>query len=189
MYIQRHSILPVAALFLVSCNQSTSTSKETTKDNNSISVTLPDTSFQHKPLVPFDTSDYVIQLKHMQEFYDIPGELGHIAEGKDYGFLSLSFIMTNTQPKGGPPLHVHETEEAHVLQEGTIHYIMNGKEFTATGPYIVRIPAGTPHTFINAGSSPLHLTAVFPSKYLSYKELGRNPLVKDTIVYHLHKHQ
>ena len=150
---------------------------------------LPDTSFWNQPLAVFDTSDYVIQLKHMQEFYDEPGEFGHIAEGKDYGFSSLSFILTNTQPNGGPPLHVHETEEAHILHEGSILYKMGDKTFSATAPYIVRIPAGVPHTFINTGDKPVKLTAVFPSKTLSYKELGRNPLVKDTSVYHRNKHK
>ena len=144
---------------------------------------LPDTSYWNKQVASFDTSDYVIQLKHMQEFYDVPGEFGHIADGKDYGFKSLSFILTNTQPNGGPPLHVHESEEAHVLHEGQMLYTMAGKSFSAKGPYIVRIPAGVPHTFLNVGDKPLHLTAVFPTPVISYTELGRNPLVKDTSVY------
>ncbi|MES2772938.1 MAG: cupin domain-containing protein [Bacteroidota bacterium] len=151
-------------------------------------VKLPDTSYWNKPVASFDTSDYVVQLKHMQAFYDVPGEFGHIAEGKDYGFQSLSFILTNTQANGGPPLHVHDTEEAHVLHEGSILYAIGNKTFSAQGPYIVRIPAGVPHTFINTGKAPLQLTAVFPSKQLSYKELGRNPLIKDSSVYHPHSH-
>ena len=66
---------------------------------------------------------------------------------------------------------------------------MGDKTFSATAPYIVRIPAGVPHTFINTGDKPVKLTAVFPSKTLSYKELGRNPLIKDTSVYHRNKHK
>src|SRR5215203_4348298 len=123
---------------LISCN----TNPVADKHTDISSIKLPDTSFWNKPLSSFDTSDYVIELKHMQEFYDVPGEFGYIAEGKDYGFSSLSFIMTNTQPNGGPPLHVHETEEAHVVHEGTILYTMGNKIFSAKGPYIVRIPAG-----------------------------------------------
>jgi mannose-6-phosphate isomerase-like protein (cupin superfamily) len=146
----------------------------------------PDTSYWNKPEAQFDTSDYVIQLKHMQAFYDIPGEFGYIADGRDYGFDQLSFIMTNTQPNGGPPLHTHETEEAHVLFEGQMLYLMGDRQFPVKGPYIVRVPAGMPHTFINTGDKPLHLTAVFPSDKLTYTELGRNPLVRDTSVYHIH---
>jgi len=172
-------------VFLFSCKQKPAPDKNVSTGPKS----FPDTSYWNKPAASFNSTDYVVQLKHMQEFYDVPGEFGYIAEGSDYGFNSLSFIMTNTQPNGGPPLHVHETEEAHVLNEGRILYTMGNKTFTAKGPYIVRIPARVPHTFINTGDKPLHLTAVFPSNHLSYKELGRNPLVKDTNVYHKHKHQ
>ncbi|OSZ80278.1 hypothetical protein CAP36_03225 [Chitinophagaceae bacterium IBVUCB2] len=159
------------------------------KDKSPAVKELPDTSFWNKAVSKFDTSNYVIQLKHMQEFYDVPGEFGYIGEGKDYGFSSLSFILTNTQPNGGPPLHVHKSEEAHILHEGSILYTMGDKTFTATGPYIVRIPAGVPHTFLNTGDKELHLTAAFPTNVISYTELGRNPLVKDTSVYKKkHKH-
>ena len=170
-------------IFIMACKQK----DNPIKDSSSEIKELPDTSYWNKSASKFDTNDYVVQLKHMQEFYDVPGEFGYIAEGKDYGFNSLSFILTNTQPNGGPPLHVHESEEAHVLHEGSILYIMGGKTFTATGPYVVRIPAGVPHTFINTGDKPLHLTAVFPTNVLTYTELGRNPLVKDTSVYHKRK--
>lgn len=170
-------------LFLFSCK----TDIHVEKDLSIVQKTLPDTSYWNKPDSLFDTSNYVVQLQHMQAFYDVPGEFGHIAEGKDYGFTSLSFIMTNTQPNGGPPLHVHDTEETHVIHEGSILYTMGNKIFSAKGPYIARIPAGVPHTFINTGDKTLYLTAVFPSKHLSYKEIGRNPLVKDTSVYHKHK--
>jgi mannose-6-phosphate isomerase-like protein (cupin superfamily) len=149
---------------------------------------VPDTSYVDQPSETFDTTDYVIKLTHMREFYDVPGEFGYIAEGNKLGFSALSFILTSTQPNGGPPLHVHETEEAHVINEGSIQYVMGEKILNAEGPYIVRIPAGVPHTFLNTGTKPINLTAVFPSDTLSYKELGRNPLVKDTTVYRTHQH-
>jgi len=46
------------------------------------------------------------------------------------------------------------------------------------GPYVARVPAGVPHTFLNVGTEPFNLIAVFPNKHLSYNELGKNPLVK-----------
>jgi mannose-6-phosphate isomerase-like protein (cupin superfamily) len=178
----KESIIPLIAftLCIISCKEKNSA----TRQEGAVDKEWPDTSYWNKAVSKFDTSDYVVQLKHMQEFYDVPGEFGYIAEGKDYGFNSLSFILTNTQPQGGPPLHVHSSEEAHVLQEGSILYTMGGKTFTATGPYIVRIPAGVPHTFINTGKKPLQLTAVFPTNVMSYTELGRNPLIKDSSLYH-----
>jgi mannose-6-phosphate isomerase-like protein (cupin superfamily) len=167
------------SLFLCACHSK----MDAPPEENSDLKAWPDSSYWNKPIAPFDTNDYVVQLKHMQEFYDVPGEFGYMAEGKDYGFKSLSFILTNTHPHGGPPLHTHETEEAHILHEGSIQYTMDGQVFSAQAPYVIRIPAGVPHTFINTTDKPLHLSAVFPSNRISYKELGRNPLVKDSSVY------
>ena len=167
---------------LLSCTQKT---KERDNKQETVSLrSLPDTSFWHKAVAPFDTSGYVVLPKHMQEYYDMPGEFGYIAEGKDYGFTSISVFMANTQPGGGPPLHTHDMEEVHVVNEGTVLYYINGKQFTAEGPYIVRIPAGMPHAFMNTGKKPVNVNAILPSKDLSYNELGRNPLIKDTSVYH-----
>ena len=79
---------------------------------------LPKESYERQPEQPFSSSDYVFKPSQMISFYDVPGEFGHAMEGAPYGFESLSFIITETQPGGGPPLHVHESEEAHVLLEG-----------------------------------------------------------------------
>lgn len=176
----------VAFVLLISCKQ-----KSHIKENGTgIYLThIPDSSYTNQPIASFDTSDYVIKLKHMKEFYDVPGEFGYIAEGNKYGFNALSFVLSSTQPNGGPPLHVHETEEAHVIYEGSIEYTLGGKTLTAEGPYVIRIPAGIPHTFVNTGNKPINVTAVFPSNTTTYKELGRNPLIKDTSVYHVHEHK
>jgi mannose-6-phosphate isomerase-like protein (cupin superfamily) len=141
--------------------------------------TLPSASYQHPPAVAFEGSDYAIKLQQMTSFYDVPGEAGYIVNGEDYGFESLSFVMTETHPHGGPPLHTHDTEEAHVVYRGRMEYVIGDRRFTVDGPYIARVPAGVPHTFINAGTVPLNLTAVFPSKRISYTVKGPNPLVQN----------
>jgi mannose-6-phosphate isomerase-like protein (cupin superfamily) len=139
---------------------------------------LPKQSYERQPEQPFNPSDYVFKPNQMTSFYDVPGEFGHAMEGADYGFKSLSFIVTETQPGGGPPLHVHDCEEAHVLLEGRASYVLGDQRFTVEGPYVVKIPAGVPHTFINAGSKPLRLIGVLPMGHIQWKELGPNPLVK-----------
>ena len=139
--------------------------------------TLPAQSFERPPEQPFDRSDYVIKLKQMTNFYDVPGEWGYYINGEDNGFESLSIIMTETYPHGGPPLHTHETEEAHVLFSGTVEYFIGDRRFTVEGPYIARVPAAVPHTFLNVGKEPFNLTAVFPGKRLTYNQIGANPLV------------
>ena len=139
---------------------------------------LPARSYQDKPEAAFGSSDYVAHFRHMEAFYDVPGEFGFIAEGERYGFESLSFIITETQPSGGPPLHTHESEEAHILLEGEVEYVIGDRRFAARGPYIARVPKGVPHTFANRGPCSFNLLAVFPSNRLTYKELGPNPLVQ-----------
>lgn len=139
---------------------------------------LPKESYERPPEQPFNSSDYVFKPKQMISFYDVPGEFGHAMEGGQYGFSSLSFIITETQPGGGPPLHVHEHEEAHVVLKGKVSYVIGDQRFTVEGPYVVKIPAGVPHTFVNSGTQPLRLIGVLPADHIVWKPLGPNPLVK-----------
>jgi len=126
---------------------------------------LPKESYVRQAEQPFSSSEYVFKLNQMISFYDVPGEFGHAMEGAQYGFESLSFIITETQPGGGPPLHVHECEEAHVLLEGKATYMIGDQKFTVEGPYVVNIPA-------------FRLIGVLPASRIHYKELGPNPLAK-----------
>lgn len=140
----------------------------------------PDVDWDRPPKMPSDARDHYFKFDQLAEAYRAPGEYTHRLDGVDYGFDSLSFIITNTQPNGGPNLHVHDFEEAHILLEGTARYQMGDKSFTADAPYVVKVPAGTPHTFVNAGTKPFQLVAVFASKKLGSKKLGPNPLVNST---------
>jgi mannose-6-phosphate isomerase-like protein (cupin superfamily) len=125
-----------------------------------------------------DPSSYVIHFKQMGTFYDVFGEYGYVLEGGNHGFESLSFILTETHPGGGPPLHIHGCEEAHVLLEGSARYIIGKTTFDAQAPYVVRIPANVQHTFMNTGNRVFRLVAVLPGQKISYTELGPNPLLK-----------
>ncbi len=169
------SVLAVAGAFILGC------AKQPESGYTHIGPdTLPLASYERPPAATFDRSSYAIELRQMGSFYDVPGEAGSFIDGEDYGFESLSVIMTETQPHGGPPLHTHDTEEAHVVFRGRVEYLIGDRRFTVDGPYIVRIPAGVPHAFINAGTVPLNMTAVFPSKRISYTEKGPNPLLHGT---------
>ena len=101
---------------------------------------LPKESYERQPEQPFSSSDYVFKLDQMISFYDVPGEFGHAMEGAPYGFESLSFIITETQPGGGPPLHVHESEEAHVVLEGKATWCSAIKSSLSKGRMSQRSP-------------------------------------------------
>lgn len=162
----------VAAVILAGCGR-----------NNELShvpigpTELPTESYERPPEVAFEPGDLIIKLQQMTSFYDVPGEGGYLISGRDYGFEGLSFILTETHPNGGPPLHTHLVEEAHVVLSGTMNYVVGDQRFRADAPFVARVPAGVPHTFINGGSAPLNIIAVFPSGQLEFTEVGPNPLV------------
>jgi mannose-6-phosphate isomerase-like protein (cupin superfamily) len=76
-----------------------------------------------------------------------------------------------------PRLHTHDVEEAHVLLEGSAKYQIGDQTLTVQAPYVAKVPAGVPHTFINVGSEPMNIIAVFPSKKPDVKIVGPNPLI------------
>ncbi|MEZ5018437.1 MAG: cupin domain-containing protein [Flavipsychrobacter sp.] len=122
---------------------------------------------------------YVIALDDMKKIEVGNGETVYQAEGKNNNMTSMSFVITETQKGGGPPLHVHPVEEAHVVLNGTVTYHIADTEFTVTAPYIVRIPANTPHTFINAGDTVLNLIGVFgQDNFGPYQPIADNPLIQ-----------
>lgn len=139
---------------------------------------LPDKEFTHPPEKPHDPTALYFKLDQLEHFYRVPGEFGHRLIGDEYGFEALSFIITETHPGGGPALHVHNVEEAHILLEGSAQYRIGDKTFTVQAPYVAKVPAGVPHTFMNVGNMPFNLVAVFASKRHRSKRLGPNPLIR-----------
>ncbi|HSE21008.1 MAG TPA: cupin domain-containing protein [Pyrinomonadaceae bacterium] len=138
---------------------------------------LPDKEFTRPPEKPHDPTASFFNFDQLEYYYRVPGEFTHRLTGDQYGFESLSFIISETHPGGGPGLHVHDTEEAHVLLEGTAEYRIGDKTFIAQAPYVARVPAGVPHTFINAGTKQFNLIAVFASKHPNTTRIGPNPLI------------
>ena len=138
---------------------------------------LPDKDFTHPPEKPHDPADLVFKFDQLDHYYRVPGEYTYRLTGDQYGFEALSFIITETHPGGGPGLHVHDTEEAHVLLEGRVEYKIGDKTFTVDGPYVARVPAVFPHTFFNVGTTPLKLISVFASKNPNTTMIGPKPLI------------
>ena len=138
---------------------------------------LPDRDFTHPPEKSHDPAAFFFSFEQLDYYYRVPGEFTHRLTGDHYGFESLSFIITETHPGGGPGLHVHDTEEAHVLLAGSAQYRIGDKTFTVEAPYVARVPAGVAHTFINAGHNKFNLIAVFASKHPNTTRIGPNPLI------------
>ncbi|MDQ3252015.1 MAG: cupin domain-containing protein [Actinomycetota bacterium] len=89
-------------------------------------------------------------------------ELGDPARGDDAGELqgyhlgaSVSFIVVDAPPGGGPKLHGHPYEEVFVVQEGSVTFMAGDEVIEAKGGQVVVVPAGVPHKFVNSGTGRL----------------------------------
>jgi mannose-6-phosphate isomerase-like protein (cupin superfamily) len=140
-------------------------------------ASLPCKPFTRPPRKSHAPSDSFFALDQLEHWYRAPGEFTHRLDGERYGFESLSFIISETHPGGGPGLHMHDTEEAHVLLQGSALYRIGDETIAVQAPYIAKVPAGVPHTFINVGSEPFNLIAVFAANRPSTTRVGPNPLV------------
>jgi mannose-6-phosphate isomerase-like protein (cupin superfamily) len=183
MNMRNRRLLPICALIVAGSLGLASLGSEAPPQQSTSSVSpkdreqLPDKDFSHPPDKPHDPTDLFFTFDQLEYFYRVPGEFTHRLSGDQYGFEALSFIISETHPFGGPGLHVHDTEEAHVLLEGSVQYRIGDRTFTVQGPYVARVPAGVPHTFMNVGRKPFNLIAVFPTKHPTSKRIGPNPLI------------
>ena len=141
---------------------------------------LPAENFTHPPQKPHDPAALIFTFDQLEHYYRVPGEFTHRLTGDQYGFETMSFIVTETHPGGGPGLHVQDVEEAHVLLQGRVQYRVGDSTFIVEGPYVAKVPAGVPHTFVNAGTAQFNLIAVFASKHPGTTRVGPNPLIRGT---------
>ena len=74
------------------------------------------------------------------------------ARGKEAGEFqgrllgaSVSVIVVDAPPGGGPKLHRHPYEEVFVVQEGTATFTSGDKKIEVQGGQVVVVPAGVAH--------------------------------------------
>ena len=106
---------------------------------------LPAQNFTHPPEKPHDPAAFFFNFDQLDHLYRVPGEFTYRLNGDQYGFETLSFIITETHPGGGPGLHVHDTEEAHILLAGSAQYRICDKTMTVQAPYVAKVPASGAH--------------------------------------------
>jgi quercetin dioxygenase-like cupin family protein len=99
--------------------------------------------------------------------------------GEDTGG-AFDYFIVEVAPLGGPPLHVHHT------QEETIH-VLNGRFKVQIGEETFQLevggfaylPSGVPHTFLNLTEEPAEVIVVYTpgGGHRFYEELG--PLTRN----------
>ena len=68
---------------------------------------------------------------------------------------SVSVIVVDAPPGGGPRLHRHPYEEVFVVQEGSATFTAGDDVIETTGGQVVVVPAGVAHKFVNSGAGRL----------------------------------
>ncbi len=98
--------------------------------------------------------------------------------GADHADVAVSIFLVEAKPGRGAPLHRHDYDEVILVHEGSSRFVA-GDEIRDTQPGdILVIKAGTPHGFVNTGTSLLkqtdiHLSPRFKQTKLAPTQLSR----------------
>jgi mannose-6-phosphate isomerase-like protein (cupin superfamily) len=78
---------------------------------------------------------------------------------------SVSVIVVDAPPGGGPRLHRHPYEEVFVVQEGSATFTAGDDVIEAMGGQVIVVPAGVAHKFVNSGAGPLRQVDIHASDH------------------------
>ncbi len=82
--------------------------------------------------------------------------------GDDHG-ASISIILDNSEPGGGPRLHKHPYDETWVVEDGQLVFQLGEERHNAGPGEIVIVPPDVPHKFTNKGPGRSRLVCVHAS--------------------------
>jgi len=93
---------------------------------------------------------------------------------------AIDYFVVEVAPHGGPPLHVHHTQEEtiHVLA-GRFKVQIADETFRLDVGGFAYLPSGVPHAFLNLTDEPAEVIVVYTpgGGHTFYEELG--PLTRD----------
>jgi mannose-6-phosphate isomerase-like protein (cupin superfamily) len=82
--------------------------------------------------------------------------------GEKHG-INISFLLVNAPLGGRVELHRHNYNEVIIVHEGRATCVAGDKRHEVKAGDVIVIPAGTPHSFINSGDTPLRQTDIHAS--------------------------
>ena len=93
----------------------------------------------------------------MTQLEDVPNRPGMQARtiiGDAQGFTTLFLSEMLMQPGAAIPLHTHPTEEAFVVTQGELSFLLGDQTLSAEAESVIRIPPDVPHAVHNASAQP-----------------------------------
>jgi mannose-6-phosphate isomerase-like protein (cupin superfamily) len=84
-------------------------------------------------------------------------------QGYHHG-ASVSIIVVDAPPGGGPKLHRHPYEEVFVVQEGIATFTAGEETVEVRGGQVMVVPAGVAHRFVNSGTGRLRQVDIHASE-------------------------
>ena len=128
----------------------------------------PAPEYNRSPLSPQDASSAQARRRaRLLDRTDLPhSAIAYEVEGDDrggHGGRGASVIVVDAPPGSGPMLHKHPYAEIFVVLEGQATFTAGEEVIEAVGGQVVVVPAGVPHTFVNAGTGPLRQVDIHPS--------------------------
>lgn len=91
--------------------------------------------------------------------------------GREIG-ASVSVIVVDAAPRGGPRLHRHPYREVFVVVEGEATFTLGEEQVVRAAGEVVVVPAGVAHRFVNSGSGRLRQVDVHESDRYETEWLG-----------------
>ena len=96
---------------------------------------------------------------------ELPFEgMSHEFVGDHHG-APISIYFVDAPPGRGPVLHTHPYVETIIIREGCGRLIVGDQEREVIAGDIVVVPRGTPHRFVNSGTTPLRQIDIHASPH------------------------
>lgn len=94
--------------------------------------------------------------------------------GEDTGG-AFDYFIVEVAPKGGPPLHVHHTQEETIqVLKGEYKIRIGAQDFYCREGGFAYLPSQVPHTFVNVTDEPGEIIVVYTPRggHKFYEEFG-----------------
>ncbi|HZT97706.1 MAG TPA: cupin domain-containing protein [Chloroflexota bacterium] len=85
-------------------------------------------------------------------------------EGATRGPASVSLILDESPPGGGPRLHRHPYDETWIVEEGRVQVWIGDETAEAAAGDIVTTPPNAPHKFENVGQVNSRMVCIHSSR-------------------------